>query len=151
MAAKSYSENQAFTLIELMVVIAIIGLLSSVVLVSMQGAKRKAQVAKVQQDIEAIYKAILLKEATEEVYPSVNNINSASGFKTYLAPYITGMGDDPWGHAYFYDGCPEPCASCGSVGCESGLWQSSVGSAGPDGIFTSHNVVPNGDDIFYIF
>jgi len=155
MDARFCSDRKGFTLIELLVVIAVIGLLSSIVLVSMQGAKQKANIAKAQQELTAIYKAILLKEAKEEGYPHINNINSINDFKTYLAPYLSSIGNDPWGHPYFYDGCPEPCTSCSGAGwdagCEAGLWQASIGSSGPDGIFTSHNVAPNGDDIFIYF
>jgi len=145
------SRKKGFTLIELLVVIAIIGLLSSIVLVSIKGAREKAKIAKARQEVNTIYKAILLKEATEGKYPSVGNINSASDFNTYLAPYLTGIGNDPWGVSYFYDGCPEPCSSCGGAGCEPGLWQTSVCSGGPDKSIASHNRSPVGDDICIYF
>jgi len=74
-------KERSFTLIELLVVIAIIGLLSSVVLVSMQGTRQKAKIAKAQQEVSAIYKAISLKEAKEEEYPHTNNMNSISELK----------------------------------------------------------------------
>ena len=75
------NNKKGFTLIELLVVIAIIGLLSSVVLVSMQGTRQKAKIAKAQQEVSAIYKAISLKEAKEEEYPHTNNMNSISELK----------------------------------------------------------------------
>ena len=150
-----FSKNKGFTLIELLVVIAVIGLLSSIVLVSMQRTREKARIAKAREEVNTIYKAILIKDATEEKYPSVNNINSASGFNTYLSPYITGIGNDPWGMSYFYDGCPEPCSSCSGPGwnavCEPGLWQTSVCSGGPDKSITSQNRSPVGDDICIYF
>jgi len=150
-----FPHNKGFTLIELLVVIAIIGLLSSIVLMGLQGAREKAKIAKAQAEMNAIYQAILLKELTEEEYPRINNIASASAFNTYLAPYITGMENDPWGTSYFYDGCPEPCESCSGpgwdAGCESGLWQTSICSGGPDKTITSHNRAPIGDDICIYF
>jgi len=44
------------------VVIAVIGLLSSIVLVSMQGAREKARKAKADQELQEILKAIMMAQ-----------------------------------------------------------------------------------------
>lgn len=49
--------KKAFTLIELLVVVSIIGILAAVVIVSVSGARRKANDAKVKSDIQSIMSA----------------------------------------------------------------------------------------------
>ncbi len=59
-----------FTLIELLVVIAIIGLLASVVLISLNGARKKARDTKRKADLAQIQKALELYYNTYGGYPS---------------------------------------------------------------------------------
>lgn len=56
--------KKAFTLIELLVVVAIIGLLASVVIVSVNGARKKAQDARVKNDVQSILSAAELQLAS---------------------------------------------------------------------------------------
>lgn len=62
-------KNLGFTLIEILVVISIISLLSSVVLSAMQDARYKAQAAAYRQYLNELSKAIELCYLTEENYP----------------------------------------------------------------------------------
>jgi prepilin-type N-terminal cleavage/methylation domain-containing protein len=80
-------KQKGFTLIELLVVISIIGLLASVVLVSLNGARNKARYSRVLADMAQIGKAA-------EMY----NTSSANGYPvdvgqgampSELAPYLS--------------------------------------------------------------
>lgn len=55
-------KSKGFTLIELLIVIAIVGLLSSIVLASLNIARQKARIARAEIDLNQILKAMLLYE-----------------------------------------------------------------------------------------
>jgi prepilin-type N-terminal cleavage/methylation domain-containing protein len=67
---KSLPFNRAFTLIELLIVIAIVGILSGFVIVSMNGAINSAKDARRKADLSTISKAILEYSAqNNNAYP----------------------------------------------------------------------------------
>ncbi len=86
--------KKGFTLIELMIVVGIIGLMSSIVLVSLQGARAKARDAQRIQGFSQVQKALEVYFADKEKYPAGNtggecfnvNANLASNLASYLAP-----------------------------------------------------------------
>jgi type II secretion system protein G len=61
--------NKGFTLIELMVVISIIGLLSSIVLASLKDARDKANVTKFKEEIRQMISALELYRGDNGKYP----------------------------------------------------------------------------------
>jgi len=71
-----FSKNKGFTLIELLVVIAVIGLLASIVLVSLGPARGKARDAQRIQNLNQLSKALQLYYADKEVYPAMTCIES---------------------------------------------------------------------------
>ncbi|NCS32348.1 prepilin-type N-terminal cleavage/methylation domain-containing protein [bacterium] len=133
---------KGFTLIELLVVIVIIGLLAGIGIASYQGSLERSRIGKAQSDVKELFDAVKRYSVLEGHWPPPNNISTVAVWEdaaTGLVPeYLESVPVDPWGTPYFYDGSPVS---------EPGQWQTSVCSAGPDQTFSSHNVVPNGDDI----
>lgn len=84
-----FAQQKSFTLIELLVVIAVIGLLASIVLVSMQDVRAKARNAIRKQEISQIMKALELYYFDHEEYP-------ASGGATSPNSGWSNSGDSSW-------------------------------------------------------
>lgn len=103
-------KSRGFTLIELLVVVSIISLLSSVILTALQGAREKAQVSKIVQDLKQMEIAFNLMRGDsnswlDEDYiytgiesgnagtnPNVQEIIDATSYNT-LANYLTEEAD----------------------------------------------------------
>jgi len=139
--------KKGFTLIELLVVISIIGLLSSIVLARLNVARENANIAKTQTEIRTLYQALISYNLDNDSWPvTCNNINTTSGWNASWSDiYFSEIGEDPWGTAYFFDGCPD-------VECSKG--QSSLCSAGPNKSFQSWNrpdMTTQGDDVCIYF
>lgn len=95
--------KQGFTLVELLVVITIIGILATVVLVSLNSARAKARDAKRLGDVRQIALAL------EFCYNDIGKYLPASTFPKAGSPmtcsgtnYITAMPEDPSGEDYIY-------------------------------------------------
>ncbi len=77
-SSSRFYNNKGFTLIEVSMVIAIIGLLSSIVLVSMNTAKEKARDAKRKSDLNQIRKALEVSVNNRGYYPGDGQCNDKS-------------------------------------------------------------------------
>jgi type II secretion system protein G len=116
--------KRGFTLIELLVVIAIIGILASIVMVSLSGAKAKARDARRQADIKSIQLALSLYYNDNGMYPK--NIYSTSGSapSSGLAPtYLPTVPKDP--------NASGSCANSGNPGCYKYAAYGSAGACNP--------------------
>jgi general secretion pathway protein G len=110
-AACVQPHSAGFTLLELMVVIVIIGLLSTVVVLNVLPSRDQALVEKARADIALIEQALDLYRLDNLTYPS-----AADGLAALLAPpagladprryrtggYVRRLPDDPWGNSYQY-------------------------------------------------
>lgn len=109
---------QGFTLIELLVVISIIGMLASVVLVSLQGARNKAKDAKLIAEVKELQKALELYRLDNGKYPGVGTDSSwhstAAGCSATNGHLLTenGMFDATFRSKYI-PSLPTELASCG--------------------------------------
>lgn len=94
------TKQKGFTLIELLVVIAIIGILASIVLVSLGGARAKARDARRQSDIRQIVTAQEMYYGDSEAYFAETGTTLAGPIGSYLAPVPTDPSSDT-GYAWF--------------------------------------------------
>ncbi len=100
-----------FTLIEVMVVVAILAILAAVVVPRVMDEPAKARRAKVQQDIRAIESALDLYKLDNYRYPTtdqglealVRPPSSGPEPKNYKeGGYLRKLPEDPWGNRYRY-------------------------------------------------
>ena len=104
-------DEEGFTLVELMVVIVIIGLLTTIVAINVLPSGDKARVEKAKADIALLEQAMEMYRLDNLTYPG-----TADGLQALVAPpasltqpdryrrggYVKKLPDDPWGHPYQY-------------------------------------------------
>jgi len=156
---KKVKSANAFSLIEILVVISIIAVLSTLAVVSMQYAKTASKIAKARHDVDAIVLAMKLLENDTGQWPGhqdVDDVTSSGSneiwdlaedraglvatdgdFPGWNGPYMASIPLDPWGNRYFYD-------SDYRIG---GVNRVVIGSFGPNGV--GQNVYDS-DDIYKV-
>jgi len=113
-----FTHKKGFTLVEIVVVIAIVGILASVVLANMQWGKQKVRDTQRISDLQQIQVALRMhRDANSTSLPSGNgNPNYDNGIEigtgvsaidTLIAPYVTSTLRDPYqgtaGYGYYYN------------------------------------------------
>ncbi len=98
----NYKPEKSFTLIELLVVIAVIGLLASIVLVSLKPVPEKARDAKRMTEIDTLSKALEFYCVDYENYPEQESLNciedtvgEPGGFAELIRLYLSEIPQDP--------------------------------------------------------
>ena len=87
---KRRPESRAFTLVEVLIVMAIRGILAALAIPNLQRAVEKARIARAIGDIKAIGRNLQEYELEHDVFP------------TSLSQLGMGAMEDPWGNAYEY-------------------------------------------------
>lgn len=148
------NNKKGFTLIELLIVISIIGILASIVLVSLNTAREKAQAAEAKSQIKSFISAVELARASSDKTlrqitgsgwsangcpGGISLINMTGGCfprwrqalqRVYAANgevYVPSLERDPWGSPYVLD---ENEGEVASNPCR----KDNIRSAGPDGV-----------------
>ncbi|WP_275265947.1 type II secretion system major pseudopilin GspG [Sphingomonas solaris] len=101
--------EHGFTLVELMVVIVIIGLLTTIVVVNVLPSQDKARVEKAKADIALLEQAAEMYRLDNLAYPSSGDglqalVSAPAGAEGRYRPggYIRKLPEDPWGNPYHY-------------------------------------------------
>lgn len=84
---------KGFTLVEMIVVVAIFTILTSIILAAMSGAKARARDARRKEDLNEIRKAVQLYESNNHEFPGISGTpNCLSGCdSTQAQPWIPGL------------------------------------------------------------
>ena len=105
----AHRRASGFTLIELMVVLAIIGVLAAMIVPNVLGRADDARVTAARTDVGNLMQALKLYKLDNQRYPTAEQ-----GLQALVArpstepvpanwkPYLDKLPQDPWGHAYQY-------------------------------------------------
>ncbi len=98
----------AFTLIELLLVIAILGILAALIVPKFAGRTEQAKDAAAKSDIASLGTVLDAYEVDNGSYPRGSSglndlINAPRDAQNWRGPYIKELKMDPWGNAYLYE------------------------------------------------
>lgn len=109
---KKKPKPNGFTLVELMVVIFILGLLTTIVVINVLPSQDRAMVEKARADIATLGQALEMYRLDNLTYPvssdglaalTVAPATLSSSTRYRQGGYIKKLPDDPWGRPYQYD------------------------------------------------
>lgn len=110
MDMKKLQSNRGFTLLEIIVVVAIIAILAAYIAPKVAGRVDDARISKAKSDIRVLESSLELYKLDNFVYPSgeqgleaLVNKPSGEGTKNWReGGYIKKLNKDPWGNPYQY-------------------------------------------------
>jgi len=103
------SKQRAFTLIELLLVLMILGILAAIVVPKFSGRTEQARVTAAQSQIATFGTALDAFEVDTGRYPKGKNgltelVQQPRDAQNWKGPYLKGeIPNDPWGHPYTYE------------------------------------------------
>lgn len=86
---KRMNNEEGFTLIELMIVIAVLGILAGIAIPRLGGVKNKAEDAKINSAAAAIRSAMEMYYAENDSYPASNEIDDYEDLQGTVDDYVT--------------------------------------------------------------
>lgn len=145
-------QGSAFTLVELMVVVAVIGVIAGIVLAAAGGVQKKAARDQAKAEIKTLSIALERYRADKGEYPQATAtsqtalIANLTNYMTFKTNQISGLGTnaqllDPYGYPYRYR-CPAR-ATTNMMGSSYEIW-----SPGPNGRSDYDQVQPLGTNSF---
>lgn len=162
--------TKGFTLIEIIIVITIIGIISTIVLSSLNSARDKSHTALAQRELTEIRSAMEVLYSDTGTYPNgansycrsslpANNeidlstdaaglLANGGGFAGWGGPYISDI-EDPWGNPYYLDEdyqCMASTTGCGGIDDVS-TDSSVIVSCGPNGALSGGSCDYDDDNI----
>lgn len=130
---QTYSKKQGgFTLIEVMVVVAILGILATIVMTNVVGKDEQARITAARTGVAQISNALEMYKLDNHKYPTTDEglealVTRSSSAKTFpQGGYLKGgLPKDPWGNPFQYiapgsNGRPYDVYSFGADGAEGG-------------------------------
>lgn len=99
--------RRAFTMVELLLVLVILGMLAAIVVPKFTGRSEKAKITAAKTQISSFEKALDTFEIDNGFYPKGSNglydlVEEPSNAKNWQGPYVKSIPLDPWENEYIY-------------------------------------------------